>query len=236
MKKVVLVIISALFLDSCAPIYIPNAVNSPLFSEQHDAALQGSSGLSGYDVQAAYSPLKHFGIMFNTSFYDNKSSDLKSYNRHEFYEGGAGYYGSFEEVGRYEVYSGFGQGTSTSYDSNWLGLIRGDYNRFFVQPAIGVKTDVFEGSFSPRFVYLQIYNTSSNVTYTKSELESMYIEPVFTGKVGYKYGKFFFQGGFSFSTKSEIKYTDMPFIFNLGMNISFSKLYLKEKDRPAPLN
>lgn len=61
-----------MLLIGCAPIYNPNAINSPLFTKQNDAQLQGSIGLSDYGLQVAYTQLTKPGVMVNISMMQNR--------------------------------------------------------------------------------------------------------------------------------------------------------------------
>lgn len=217
-----LLLLTVIAFTSCAPVYVPNAINTPLFTEKHDASLQGSFGFNGYDVQAAYSPFKHFGIMANTGFY-NVNDDS-----HQFFEGGLGYYGDFETNGRYEVYAGFGNGNTILNNNILAERVSASYNRIFIQPAIGAKMNVFEASFAPRISYVNLYDLRlDNLTNTPTD--ALFIEPVVTAKVGYKYGKFFVQFGASLHTNDVLTIYNQPLIFNMGLNLSFSKLYLHKK-------
>lgn len=219
------VFISFIFLFiSCAPVYIPNAVNTPMFREQHDASLQGSAGLNGYDVQTAYSPIKHLGIMGNISFYE---SNNYSYN---FYEGGAGYYNTFEEFGCYEVYGGFGNGKSTLYKNIFADTITGQYNRIFLQPSIGIKNNVIEASFATRFSYVDMYHLKFDYA-NNTPGTALFIEPAFSMKVGYKFAKFFMQFGYSFHSENILNVYSNPLMFNIGLNLNFSKLYLSSEKK-----
>lgn len=222
MKKavsVVFVIYALLLSFSCAPVYVPNAIHTPLLTQQHDASLQGSFGFNGYDVQAAYSPVKGLGIMANAGFYDETRFS------HTFFEGGVGYYGAFENTGRYEIYGGYGNGSTDLFKTDNSIRVTGHYNRIFLQPSIGAKTNVFEASFAPRFVYVNFYDLNiDNTIY--NNVNSIYIEPVVTARVGYKYAKFFVQFGLSLHSDNLLSLYSSPFIFNMGLNLSFSKLYL----------
>lgn len=232
MKNIVLL---SLFVSvtSCAPLYTPNLVHVPLFSDKNDADVQFGTGTCGYDAQVAYAPINHLGLMVNSSFKNKDVSDTNFYNKHNFIEGGLGYFGKIDEAGRYECYLGYGNGSAQNYSEGFYGLVKGSYNRFFFQPSIGVKTDVFEGAFSLRVVYIDMYSISKNVGYTRSELSAGYYEPVLTAKMGYKFIKFFIQGGLSIPMQNQLKYTDSPLIMNCGMNFNFSESYLKKKkDKP----
>ena len=210
------------FLSSCAPVYTPNLVNSPLFTQHNDVQLQGSVGLSGYDVQAAYSPINKLGIMANTTFFDSDNGNYTS----RFYEGGVGYYQSFEETGRFECYAGFGNGQTELNKTIIADKINANYNRFFIQPGIGVKQDIFEASFCTRIAYVDIYDVRSNDPNLRPA-SSIFVEPVLTGRFGYKYVKFFTQFGLSMHTIDVLSLYSLPVILNFGMNLSFSELYKK---------
>jgi hypothetical protein len=214
-------------LSSCAPVYTPNLVNSPLFSQQNDARLQGSVGLSGYDVQAAYSPFNNIGIMANTSFSDNNSKNYYS----RFYEGAAGYYLTFDDAGRFECYTGYGNAQTILNKTVDGENINAHYNRYFIQPGIGVKLDVFEGSFSTRIAYVDVYKINSNNPELRPAA-ALFVEPTLTGKIGYKYTKLFMQLGLSLHSSKLLSNYSIPVILNFGMNLSFSELYKKKEKTP----
>lgn len=238
MKKLIFYFTCIIFgLTGCAPIYTPNVVHAPLFSEQHDADVQIGMGTCGYDAQAAYAPTDFLGVMVNSSFRNKDVSDTNYYHKHSFIEAAVGYYGKINEAGRYECYVGYGNGSAQNYNDFFNGYINGNYNRFFIQPSIGAKSDVFDGAFSLRIVYIDMYQISRNLGYNRNQLSLFYFEPVITARVGYKFVKFFAQGGLSIPYEHEVKYTDSPFILNFGMNFSFSKSYLKNKNQaPVSLN
>lgn len=226
-KACIFFFMSGMLITGCAPIYTPNIVHTPLFSEKHDADIQLGSGTSGYDAQAAYAPTDHVGVMVNSSFKNKDVADTNYYHKHRFIEAGLGYYGKINEAGRYECYLGYGNGNAENYNDDFYGFVTGKYNRYFIQPSIGAKTDVFEGALSVRAVYIDMYSISKNVEYTRSELSAFYVEPVVTARVGYKFIKFFVQAGLSLPVENKVKYTDSPFMLNFGFNINFSKSYLK---------
>lgn len=215
-------------LSSCAPVYTPNLVNSPLFSQQNDAQLQGSVGLSGYDVQAAYSPINKLGVMANTTFFDSDNGNYSS----RFYEGGVGYYQSFEEAGRFECYAGYGNAQTILNKTVDGENINAHYNRYFIQPGIGVKQDIFEASFCTRIAYVDVYDLKSNNPNLRPT-SSIFVEPVLTGRFGYKYVKFFTQFGLSMHTIDVLSLYSLPVILNFGMNLSFSELYKKKEKTPG---
>lgn len=104
------IIFFALFIFSaCAPIYVPNVRNSPMFTKEGEfqAAVQIGNGL---EAQSAFAFTEHFGVMANFAFIDQSNlENEEDYHRHQFFEGGAGYFlnndGSF-----FEVFAGYGRG------------------------------------------------------------------------------------------------------------------------------
>lgn len=189
-----------------------------MFATKNDAQLQGSIGLNGYDVQAAYSPINKVGIMANTSVSENSGSYWS-----QFIEGGAGYYQTFDANGRFECYGGFGNGHTKLYDNVVAGNTDANYNRFFIQPGIGLKQDFFESSFCTRVSYVDIYDLRSDDPNLKP-MGAFFVEPVLTGKFDYKYVKAFMQFGLSLNSVKVISIYSVPVILNFGLNLSFSQL------------
>ncbi|CAN5435185.1 hypothetical protein BH10BAC1_BH10BAC1_07350 [soil metagenome] len=227
------IFIIVFFSIGCAPLYTPNLVHIPLFSDKNDADIQLATGTCGYDAQIAYAPINHLGVMINSSFKNKEVTDTNYFHKHNFVEGGVGFFGKINEAGRYECFAGYGNGNAQNYLEGWYGKVDGSYNRFFLQPSIGAKTDVFEGAFSVRLAYVDMYYLSRNTGYSRSELSAWYFEPVITAKIGYRFVKFFVQGGLSLPFESTIKYTNSPFILNFGLNLNFSQSYFKKKTQPV---
>lgn len=223
MKNIVLFALVLYLTTACAPVYTPNLVNTPFFAQQHDAQLQGSIGLSGYDVQAAFSPLNNLGLMGNTTFYDSDNGNYSS----RFFEGGAGYYQTLDKNGRIECYGGFGYGHTELNKTLLADRINAQYTRFFIQPGICAKQDIFEGSFSTRISYVDLFSLKSSDP-GLGPVNAVFIEPVLTGKIGFKYIKYFTQFGLSMHTRDVLSLYSLPLILNFGINFNFSKLYFKK--------
>ena len=110
--------------------------------------------------------------------------------------------------------------------------INAHYNRYFIQPGIGVKQDFFEASFCTRIAYVDVYDLKSNNPNLRPT-SSIFVEPVLTGRFGYKYVKFFTQFGLSMHTIDVLSLYSLPVILNFGMNLSFSELYKKKEKTPG---
>src|ERR1051325_9395510 len=101
-----LLLLVGLALTSCAPAYISNTRNTPMFGEGNEFA--GSVAISsGVDVQTAYSVSNHVALMANFNTVQKKySTDMQgSFNRnHIFGEGALGYF-SRTKTSRFELFA-----------------------------------------------------------------------------------------------------------------------------------
>ena len=209
--------LSTLFLvSSCSPAYIPNVVNTPLMSKKGDITTSGHIGTSGYDFQLAGAVTDHFGLMANSNFLRFNNSESKI----SMVELGSGYYTKVGLNGRFETYGGIGIGSYTR-DKNPIDVngndnsvyVNGMFTRYFIQPTIGANTDIFQGGFAARLVYLRFVEDS--------RLEQAFrFEPVLTAKIGYKYLYFVIQGGVSARVGNndyDPLITTQPFMFSIGV-------------------
>ena len=236
MKKFVLILVVA---TSCAPVYVPNARNSPLFTQAGE--FQGSMQVgNGLDLQGAVSITNHIGLMANYSYADRNTSTYDpdyedNYHHHKFFEGGIGYY---ENDGNwcYEVFAGYGRGEGASFDEyEWwgsqTGRATGKFERYFIQPAFGLNKKVMHVSFVPRISIVDFSEfTNDIVTYPIDENPSVFIEPAVIGKVNLMDNHLFFifQAGFSFPASSSVYYDYRPFQFSTGMGFRFGGIRKQE--------
>ena len=211
---------------SCSPEYIPNMVNSPMLSNQGEFQATIATGTSNFDAQTAFAITDNIGIMVNGSFGNETNDTTDDYHKHSFIEGGIGYYDKIGDKGRYEIYGGYGLGTVEGFFENAIfdsQKTDANYNRFFIQPGIGVSTGIFDGSFSPRFVFIQM---NPGGTGFNAGNYNIFVEPVFTSKIGFKYVKFVVQFGFSIPfSEQELNFNYQTFIMNVGLNINLGRRY-----------
>jgi hypothetical protein len=220
LTKIILVFLSFIIF-SCAPSYVPNVVNTPLFSNKGEFQASVNTGASGFDPQLAFAVTNHVGLMLNGSFASRTSDTTDAYHKHQFFEIGAGYYQKIGNNGRFEVFAGAGFGKVNAFYENNLWYNRSDVNnfRFFFEPVIGATTSIFDGSFTPRLVFVNLYQESSGNT-------GVFIEPAITAKFGYKYIKTVFQLGFSVPfNSSSIEFEFQPIIFSIGLQATLGKKY-----------
>ncbi|MCW8897133.1 MAG: hypothetical protein OQJ96_02330 [Flavobacteriales bacterium] len=203
------------FLYACAPVYFPNKVNSPMINKAGDYNIEATMGVTGFDVQTAYSPIEKLGVMANFSTFDGSD------HFHSFFEGGLGYYEPLGSKGLFEIYGGYGYGNSRTSTQGIFGTInKGNYSRYFIQPSIGLITMADNESgvagssyFTPRFCFVDF----------GSDNKGYYVEPVVGTRIGWRRIQINLQMGFSLPT-SEVKIDHAPFIFNFGLSYVFKKI------------
>ncbi len=203
---------------SCAPSYIPNVVNTPLFSNKNEFHASVHTGTSGIDPQLAYAVTDNLGIMLNGSF-ANRTDTSNDFHKHQFVELGAGYYQKIGNSGRFEIFGGAGYGKIKAFYDNelWIDQTDVEHLRIFIQPVIGATTDIFDGSFTPRLVLVNLYQETAGDV-------GIFIEPTITAKFGYKYIKTVFQLGFSLPFNgSNINFEYQPVIFSIGLQATLGK-------------
>lgn len=226
MKKLIVILLIA---SSCAPVYVPNLRNAPMFKGAGEVQVSGSIGRS-YEAQAGVAVTNHIGVVGGFSYTSNTTvDDTDDYLRHRFYEGGIGY---FENSGKlsYEVYAGYGRGAGTAYDSYDFFdntneyRATGEYQRFYIQPGIGQnKHRIFNWAAVARLSLVDFtsFETSDGQPIHHDNRDPiLFIEPGFIGKINFGESKIFmtFQAGFSFSQRET--YIDYePFSLGLGLGL-----------------
>ena len=210
-----------LFVTSCAPAYVPNVINTPLFSNKGEFQASVNTGFAGFDPQLSYAITDHIGVIMNGSFANRTSDSTDDFHKHLFFEIGSGYYKKIGTSGRFEAFGGAGFGKLKAEYENELWMTRSDVNsmRFFIQPAIGASTDIFDGSFAARFIVLNLNQESKSST-------GLFIEPAITAKVGYKYAKAVFQFGLSLPLNSDyLEFNHQLVMFSVGLQATLGRKY-----------
>src|SRR5882762_8976665 len=172
-----LTLLIVILLAGCAPVYIPNVRNAPLFTKAGE--FQGSMmyGTSDLDLQAAVAVTNNFAQMGNYS-YGNRNTDSvnqRHYHKHQFYEGAIGFYKN-DKAFCFEVFLGYGRGEASSYGNYYVfstmtsELARGKYNRFFFQPSFGLNKKIVNVAFSPRVSWVDFTEFTNFSTTKKLDL------------------------------------------------------------------
>ena len=227
-----LLLFSIFILFGCKPpAYVANKLNTPMMTEKHDFTADAGIGVSGLNVQAAYSPVKHMGIManFSTESILNKENSNR-YSKVDFGELGLGYYMKFGRFFMFDLYGGGGMGWSKIIldSTNRNDITNVNYYRLFAQPSIAFTTNIFKLDLACRVNYINAYKswgTSSNL-YTGS---LFCYEPALTAKVGYKWIMVYLQWSYSlpFNNVTTVVYEPSPWNFTGG--VSFSLNFGKKK-------
>jgi hypothetical protein len=240
MERFVLIILLFLIIQSCAPVYVPNVRNAPLFSKSGEFQGSVQLGTSGVDLQSAVAVSNHIGLMGNFS-YANRNNNRNNtntgtttydddYHRHRFYEGGIGYFYNDETL-CYEVYAGYGQGQGSSNDNGFLGTqtldATGKFVRYFLQPSLGFNKKNIHLAFTTRFSVVNYteFSNSLGVKVMKDD-PKLFLEPAFTAKFNFIERRLFaiLQVGFN-SGMSEDVYFDYPFFhFSTGLGFRLGGL------------
>lgn len=243
-KVVIRVFIYTLVVYSCAPAYIPNAVNTPMLKNKGDLKIGGSLGTSGADLNSAYALTNNIGIMINGSVKNGESEvtigngETKVTKQdHSIVEFGLGSFRSFSNGFTTDIFAGIGYGNVETTDKFGLhdGILKGDYNKFFIQPSLGVVAKYIEGAVSVRFSGVKMDltpygfkdKTDVEYLYKKNKELVWFYEPTLTARFGSEKIKGVFQVGYSARIKdSDIHYFDHePFIFNMGVQFSVNKFF-----------
>jgi len=201
MKKLLLFLLVTIAISACAPVYVPNMRNSPLFRKAGE--FQGSVQFgNGLDAQAAIAVTNHIGVIGNYSYADHTSytKDDDDYHRHKLLEAGLGYY---ENEGNwcYEVFAGYGKGEGSSYDNYefWgtqSARSTGKFERYFIQPGFGYNKKIFHFSIIPRISVVNFTEFTTDATITQpihlGNDYKVFFEPAFMGRVNLMDNHMFF--------------------------------------------
>ncbi len=213
---------------SCAPVYVPNARNAPLFRGAGEFQSSVSFG-EGIDAQGAVSITNHIGVMGNYNYVNRNTSDINDndYVKHKFWEAGVGYYENTDKMS-YEIFGGYGRGEGTSYGTySWFGSTdinaTGNYQRFFIQPSIGSNQNIFNWIVSTRISLVDFENFTYDGVVANYNSPALFFEPAFTGRIHFGKSPIYtqFQTGFSFTTQGDTVYDYQPFQLSFGIGLRF---------------
>ncbi len=255
LKFLFFIFFSTLFASCQTTSFLPQTQNVPLFTRDSQLRVSTAFTYRSIELQGAYSPINHFGIILNTQA-----------NSHYFMpEIGVGGYYSLNKKIITEIYGGYGYGklkfndtvksNDVFHNSPSIKYYDVDLkaNKYFLQPAFGIKfNDKIDLALSFKICYWDfskysyLYRRYEHITenpnspitlqYTDSVNVSMgnqfSFEPAITFKVGGKYAKFMMQTGIYFlnnSSKGYLNpYNPSPFFIRLGATVNVDFRDLKE--------
>lgn len=204
---------TTIMLYSCSPYYYsPNKGNVPNIREKNDirldAGLSGGFVMRGADVQFAYAPLAHVGVMVNGAFTKSayETSDLstkKTDTRSHYFEAALGYFSKLEENKRwvFEMYAGAGKGDYKLWYRDDQSA-RMNLTKYFLQPSLSfthpnknIELSIgsrFSGATHTLINYSVIddnYKSNLRNLLNNADRLSVYWEPSFRFSGGGKYVK-----------------------------------------------
>jgi len=193
--------------------YVPSAPHTPLLTEKNDLSIDvmraSGSKFTGAEIQAAYLPWKHAGLIGSFSIGANHGGE-PDYMNYQRFEIGSGYITKFAEGWHFETYAGLGSGKIRNY--HHTGHSKINLSHFFLQPAIAIsnKTQTVQFAISSRFAGIN-FNVRDTLFDTVREplsaenLKSLYDqpfhvmwEPALIFRTGWK--NFLFNAQYSFSS------------------------------------
>jgi len=126
--------------------YAPNTLQTPFLQEQHDArasfGMISGDEFNGYELHAAYSPLKHAAVMVN--HFQVSSGSGSNVNSSE--DSGAGHLtevalGGYYPLGKYTTFSLFAGWGAGSVSNNFDFDVKANlsFQRRFLQPTVAIR-------------------------------------------------------------------------------------------------
>lgn len=237
---------------STASFYTPPAVNTPLLYRQGQATVDGTLGVGSgensssslADLSVAYSPIANVAVMgnyhwFNSSYGQGVATPDKQDNNARVGEIAiGGYLASGDPKVKLiaDAYAGGGFGRIRSN-----GIMNGSMNmtRIFLQPGVGMRTNIVDLALNLRFSGVTYNYASSVLGFAPNSVNSyeippangsfnLFVEPSFTLRLGYKFLKLHTQMTFA-HCNTNWNYDD--FVFNIGLHFNLEYLQKGFYDR-----
>lgn len=242
MKPLTLFGFLVLFLISCAPVYVPNARNAPLFTKKGQVQGTAMAGLNGTDFQGAYSITDNIALAGNFAFSEyidslNGGSYLSNNFKYKYFEGAVGYFKS-EGNAIYEVFAGYGMGDGLSFANNEHAPSRisdeitGKYRRLFIQPSIGFRKKDLQLIVTARLSFVDFYELKKfgNPEFINTRT-TLFFEPAVTLKLNFIEDRLFIPIQAGVNMPANIYQTDYGYSFistSVGLGFRFNTKKEKE--------
>lgn len=229
-----------LFISSCSRYYYQASPNhAPLLHDKNDAHLTASfaeDDATVLSLQAAYSPIKHLGVIGGISSYNYAGTEEEEPASSTLWELGLGGYYPFPLSGdRFklviDLYGGYGSANLSS-DVNMR------LTKVFIQPGIGFRTDYFDLGLNLKIGRLSYSNFDQNGKSTQYLMDQRLLndynqridqfyhwvaEPAITLRGGYKFVKAQLQAIAVFPV-SPIPWTYKSGLLSFGLYFSLEDL------------
>lgn len=165
-----LIVSFTIIFTSCTTVYIPNEINTPLFTDKNEFRGGLSYGISGVNLQLAYSATNHLGIMANGSYINFSKPESSIYQRYG--ELGIGYFRKINlgDQSDFEIFGGLGFGEAHSHDNTTFDQREtGTYYKTFLQPTMAFGLGWIHLALSLRFSFLSYYSHTTITSKTISD-------------------------------------------------------------------
>lgn len=220
-----IVVLLAVFWASCQSLYIPNGPNVPLMSQGDELQIGLNVGTNGYGAQVAYSPYYHWAIAATGNTFSLRGGPGYTRNQISFAhfsgEAATGYYTRLSKHARLELLGGYGAGNSGAPDA-----LKQLYNRFFIQPSVGISSAFLDAGFTPRFTFVNHTKDIVNGGTVKINEQGTFFEPTVTLRAGMEEFKFQMQGSLAFPMgKAPFNYRRS--FLSFGFHLTFVKDFEK---------
>jgi len=185
-----LLILCFIFLSSCKLAYVPTSMHIPLHEEKGELISQVYFGNTGVGANSSFAATDNLAIMVGGHYLGDEL--LTHYSL----EGSIGYFEKNDNNVFFESYLGGGYGFSERLPDqiHATGHYLGQYNKIYIQPAIGLKPGNWETALGLRTIYVS-YN--SFLTPPIHNFNRVFFEPTLSFKYGWDSFKFSLQGGAS---------------------------------------
>ncbi len=176
-------VLITLSITGCAPkYYVPNSVNTPMLTEKGEFVANGLMNDNRGELQFAYAPAAHFGLVANGTLFFPKDESNGNGGKGSFFEAGAGYFLPMTNNFVFETYALFGFGSLENYFPESVqtypgtnGRLDASVFRLAVQPSLGYKSRYFEAAVSARAGMVN-YSGISGSLMTGGENQQQYLE------------------------------------------------------------
>lgn len=244
-RQLLMAAFAGCLLIACSPAYVPNKVNTGLFTEEGEIHGEVATGVSGTDVQVAAAIPGNLVVTANASFKnkdfqttiwaEDNDSELATFEgnkKHRIWEMGLGYYHIMEGGVTLEAIVGYGEGNLENVETNLFGpvdditridentiITESSFSKVFIQPTIGFSKRLFDVGFTPKIAMVR-------VSINDQQFRDTFFEPTATIRFGHEKVKFTGQLGLSFPMDEEIEFSHEPLIFSVGIMADVNVLKL----------
>jgi hypothetical protein len=227
--------------NGCAPVYIPPAAHTDLFTGEGEFHAAVYTGSNGYDGQAAYALTDHLSLAGAFS-YDDQSANDTTFQRHSYGEFAIGWF-TYNDGLHLEALAGIGRGHAEAgdvdlhldlfapiEDTTYLLTERGDYTRYYLQGNLGTSGRIFEEGWNlrgelgiaSRLALVDFSRFTRNDT-TSYHTNSLFTEFILFARAGGDLLSFELQLGLSSSLRSELPFDYDPWMGSVGMRLTLGR-------------